>query len=113
MPMPLHLAMEDAVARLRRMSGPNLIGVDGLPCSGKTSLVDRVLSSRSGEAVSLDEFVRPKPDWPSQDHPAFPFDYIRYDDFVSAVSQLAERGSIQFFPFDWEGECTSKTPRAV
>ena len=89
-----------------------LIAVDGLPCSGKSTLAVLLGQSFGLEAIYLDDFVLPQSEWPSS-HPAFPFEYIRYDYFVQAVKTLAAAGECSYFPFDWNTETTSSIARIV
>lgn len=44
------------------------------------------------ECLRLDDLVKPEAEWRSHDQPSFPFDFIRYDEFVAAVSGLATSG---------------------
>ena len=91
--------IEAAVSRL----GPgHLIGIDGLPLSGKSTLADHLCAIFGLTSLALDDFVRPERDWPSHATPGFPFAYIRYDDFLTAVRDLAQTGSCSFHPFDWQ-----------
>ena len=41
------------------------------------------------ECIYLDEFVLPQKDWPQAIRPAFPFEYIRYQEFIRTVETLA------------------------
>jgi hypothetical protein len=49
----------------------------------------------------LDDFVLPERNWPFGIGPAFPFEYIRYDEFLDAIRALASHGTCSFRPFDW------------
>jgi uridine kinase len=89
------------LARLALPLEPPLIAIDGLPCAGKSTLVERIQAAHGFECLSLDDFVRPERDWSSRT-PAFPFDYIRYDEFTEAVGSLATKGRCSYAPFDWE-----------
>ena len=51
--------------------------------------------------MKLDEFVRPEAEWCSHDRPSFPFDYIRYDEFLSAVTRLATDGWCRYRPYEY------------
>lgn len=105
--------MDEAAARLVALRGRVLVGIDGLPCAGKSTLVDMVLAKRAAEVIYLDDFVRPEADWPSHDRPAYPFEYIRRADFVATVEDVAERQRASFHPFDWNTGGTSRTARTI
>jgi uridine kinase len=111
--MALRLTMNEAVSRLAALSGRALVGVDGLPCAGKSTLVDMVLARREAEVIYLDDFVRPEADWPSHDRPAYPFDYIRYDEFIAVVQSVADGVPAQFSPFDWTTGRISEALRTI
>ena len=111
--MVLRLTMDEAASRLAAIDGRALVGIDGLPCAGKSTLVDLVLAGRASEVIYLDDFVRPAADWPSHDRPAYPFEYIRYDEFIAVVRSLATRGPAQFHPLDWTTGHTSDAPRII
>jgi uridine kinase len=93
--------MDEAAAALAALEGRHLVGIDGLPCAGKSTLVEAVLSRHRAEVLRLDDFVRPPAEWPSRTRPAYPFEYIRYDEFVAAVQALAAARVLEFRPFDW------------
>jgi uridine kinase len=78
-----------------------LIGIDGLPCAGKTTLAYRLQEIYDFEILPVDDFLRPEADWPNR-RPGFPFPYLRYDEFLAAVTALAETGACEYAPFDWE-----------
>jgi uridine kinase len=111
--MALHLTMGEAVAQLVALEGRSIVGIDGLPCAGKTTLVDMVLAQRSAGVIYLDDFVRPEADWPSHDRPAYLFEYVRYDEFVSAVRSAAAGEAMPLYPFDWATGRQSEMPRTV
>jgi uridine kinase len=77
-----------------------LIGIDGLPCAGKNTLAFRLQEMHGFEILQVDEFLRPVADWPNR--PGFPFPYLRYDEFLQAVTELAETGACEYMPFDWQ-----------
>jgi hypothetical protein len=61
------------------------------------------MAARLGaDIVWLDDFVRPEAEWPSHDTPSWPFDYIRYDDFLGAVTALAREGRCVYRLWDWD-----------
>lgn len=84
-------------------TGPHvrLIAIDGLPVSGKSTLAERIAADIEAECIYLDDFVRPEAEWRSRARPGFPFDYIRYDEFLGAVKALARDGSCSYRLYDW------------
>ena len=94
------LTIEAAVEQIARL-GPTLVAIDGLPCSGKSTLAERLRDRLRANCLALDEFVLPERDWPRAMTPAFPFEYIRYGTFVDSVRSLATTGECRFLPFDW------------
>ena len=99
--MPDRLGMDEAAARIAALTGPVLIGIDGLPCSGKSTLADMVAQQAGFECLSLDDFVLPEAEWPSHIRPAFPFEYMRYAAFLGAIGDLATQGACVYQSFDW------------
>ena len=95
------LTMDAAVEYVTQLA-PSLIAVDGLPCSGKSTMAMRLSERLGGKCIELDEFVLPQRDWPAAIKPAFPFQYIRYAAFVEVVQVLATVGECSFRPFDWD-----------
>jgi len=95
----------------RRLSRP-LIGIDGLPCAGKTTLAFRLRESFGFEILQVDEFLLPEADWPNR-RPGFPFPYIRYNEFLQAVTDLAETGECSYAPFDWDTFAVSTRQRRI
>jgi len=104
--------LKAAVDRIAQWA-PSLVAIDGLPCSGKSTLAAMVGEKLGATCVSLDEFVLPEADWPVNISPAFPFEYIRYDAFVSAIRSLAKHGMCSFAPFDWNTRQLAATQRTV
>jgi uridine kinase len=89
-----------------------LIGIDGLPCAGKTTLAFRLREQYGFEILQVDEFLLPEADWPNR-RPGFPFPYLRYDEFLQAVISLAETGECTYAPFDWETLAVSTQLRRI
>jgi len=89
-----------------------LIAIDGLPCSGKTTLAMRLQEIHGFECLHVDEFLRPEEEWRGC-QPAFPFPYIRYEEFLQAVTDLAEQGECSYAPYDWKTLAVSTTPRRI
>jgi hypothetical protein len=69
--MPDRLTIEAAFAHLERCTRPSLIAIDGLPCSGKSTITNRLAQRLELECVHLDEFVLPENDWPPNIKPPF------------------------------------------
>jgi uridine kinase len=95
----------------RQLTRP-LIGIDGLPCAGKTTLAFRLREVYGFEILQVDEFLRAEADWPNR-RPGFPFPYLRYDEFLQAVTALAETGACEYAPFDWELMAVSPVKRRI
>jgi hypothetical protein len=87
--MPKHTTLEGIITLIESGVRPPLIAIDGLPCSGKSTIVDRLRDHIKLDCIYLDDFVLPEREWPSGIGPAFPFAYIRYDEFLDAVQTLA------------------------
>jgi hypothetical protein len=75
--------------------------------------VDRLRDHIKLDCIYLDDFVLPEREWPSGIGPAFPFAYIRYDEFLDAVQTLALGGTCSFRPFDWSTFEISADKRTV
>lgn len=103
----------DAVVEYVTQLAPSLIAIDGLPCSGKTTLAEQLQRRLDAEYLGLDEFILPEQDWVSRNRPAFPFEYIRYEEFVNAIKALATVGECSFFPFDFDSLRISHQLRTV
>src|SRR5687768_17300953 len=104
--------MEAAVDYVAQLA-PTLVAIDGLPCSGKSAMAKRLSERLSANCIELDEFVLPQRDWPAAIKPAFPFEYIRYAEFVEAVQALSTVGACSFRPFDWNSFRISPESRRV
>ncbi|MFN3634876.1 MAG: uridine kinase [Rhizobium rhizophilum] len=92
---------------------PLLVGIDGLPLAGKTTLALRLIRELGADCLWLDDLVKEEAEWSSRDQPSFPFDYIRYDAFMDSVRDLAQSRRCSFFPYDWETGRVSEEPRVV
>lgn len=90
-----------AVALIANRPETRLVGIDGLPVSGKSTLADRLETELGAQVLYLDDFVRPEAEWRGQIAPAFPFEYIRYTEFVAAVQALGRREAIHIPLYDW------------
>lgn len=92
---------------------PLSIGIDGIPLSGKTTLAHRLVEGLGADILELDDFMKPKEEWGTPCVPSFPFDYMRYTEFCSAVRSLIIGGQCEFFPFDWENGLVGDVPKVI
>jgi uridine kinase len=99
--VPPRVSVDDVLGRVARGIDPPLIAIDGLPCSGKSTLADTLETAHGLGYLGLDEFVLPEREWPSR-RPAFPFVHVRYQEFMDAVRTLAATGRCDYAPFDWD-----------
>jgi uridine kinase len=90
-----------AVGLVGARPGPLMVAVDGLPVSGKSTLADRLETELGARAVYLDDFVRPEAEWRGKVGPAFPFPYIRYEQFSQTVMTLAQGHVARYRRYDW------------
>jgi uridine kinase len=111
--MPERVSVEEVVTRVSKGVQPPLIAIDGLPCSGKGTLVDKLKERVDLDCVELDDFVLPKEHWPSHHQPTFPFQFTRYGAFLDAVKTLAATGRCSYYPFDWNTLSTSERRRDI
>jgi uridine kinase len=93
-----------AVSLVGARPGPRLVAVDGLPVSGKSTLAGRLETELGATIVYLDDFVRPEVEWRGKVGPAFPFPYIRYEQFCQTVMMLAEGRQARYQRYDWAAE---------
>lgn len=90
-----------------------LIAIDGLPCSGKTTLADRLASEFGFATMGIDDFNLPLSDWPADIQPAFPFPFVRIEAFRDSVRALKRDGMCAYYPMDWEIGFVSPEPRIL
>jgi uridine kinase len=90
-----------AVALVASRPDARLIAIDGLPVSGKSTLADRLETELGAQCLYLDDFVRPEAEWRGRIGPAFPFEYIRYAQFLAGVEALARGETIRIPLYDW------------
>jgi uridine kinase len=90
-----------AVALVASRPDGRLIAIDGLPVSGKSTLADRLETELGAQILYLDDFVRHQAEWRGRIGPAFPFEYIRYAEFLTAVQALARGEAIRVPLYDW------------
>ena len=107
------LTFNEVVALVGSRPKPLLVAIDGLPLSGKTTLALRLIKELGAECLGLDDLVRPETEWPSRDKPSFPFDFVRYDEFVDAVRSLAHNRCCSFHPYNWETGHIEDLPKVV
>lgn len=86
---------------LRARPDAQLVAIDGLPVSGKSTLAERLETELGATCVYLDDFVRPQSEWRGTARPAFPFPYIRYDEFLATVMALARGETARYRRYDW------------
>lgn len=77
------------------------IGIDGLPVSGKSTLAEALERELGAVCLYLDDFVIPEALWPRPLRPAYPFPYIRHDEFIRAAMALLVDRRCTFQPYDW------------
>jgi uridine kinase len=94
-------SLHEITARIKKFPDPCLIAIDGLPCSGKSTLAEQLKNDLGLACLYLDDFMLPRKDWPVPCPPAFPFQYMRYTQFMTAVQTLAKTGNCRFHPFEW------------
>ena len=92
----------NAVLALLRRRADWLVAIDGLPVSGKSTLAERLENELGAVTIYLDDFVRPEAEWRRLAKPGFPFPYLRYDEFVAAVTMLAHGEAARYRRYDWE-----------
>jgi uridine kinase len=107
------LTFDEVVALVASQPKPLLVAIDGLPLSGKTTLAQQVTEELGAECLGLDDFVRPEAEWSSRDKPSFPFDFVRYGEFVDAVRSLAHNRRCVFHPYNWETGRVEDLPKVV
>ena len=108
------LTVEDVVTLVRaRRPMPALLAIDGLPCSGKTTVADRLSATLGLPSLSLDDFVVPPAERPADIAPGFPFPFFRTDEIRTVVRTLAAGGVASFHPYDWDTERLSTELRRV
>ena len=107
------LTFNEVVALIASRPRPQLVAIDGLPLSGKSTLAQRLIEELGAECLGLDDLVRPEVEWPSRDTPSFPFNFVRYDEFVDAVRSLARNRCCSFHPYNWETGCIEGLPKVV
>jgi uridine kinase len=90
-----------AVALVASRPQTRLIGIDGLSVSGKSTLADRLETELGAQVLYLDDFILPEAEWRGRIGPSFPFEYVRYAEFLAAVQMLARGETICIPLYDW------------
>jgi adenylylsulfate kinase-like enzyme len=57
--MPEYTTVEEAITLMQTGVEPPIIAIDGLPCSGKSTMVDRLKDRIEFDCIYLDDFVLP------------------------------------------------------
>ena len=96
--LPFDDVADELEARIR---SARLIAIDGLPCAGKTTLAVRLATRFGLSILTFDDFYLPERAWPPDIAPAFPYPFIRVDEFRSAIAALHAAGRCDYLPFDW------------
>lgn len=91
----------------------SLIGIDGRPGSGKTTLAIKLEEALHTQSIYLDEFFIPQEQWPKDATPQFPFFYFRYQEFIDGVKSLAVGKPFTYFTYDWETNGLSTQPKVI
>lgn len=107
------VSFEEVIAMIGSMPTPLLVAIDGLPLAGKTTLALRLMRELDADCLWLDDFVKPEADWPTRDTPSFPFNYIRYGEFMAAVRDLAQVRRCSLHPYDWDTGRIADQPKVV
>jgi uridine kinase len=107
------LMFNEVVALIASQPKPVLVAIDGLPLSGKTTLAQQIIKELDAECLGLDDLVRPEVEWSSRDKPSYPFDFVRYDEFIDAVRSLAHNRRCCFHPYNWETGRIEELPKMV
>ncbi len=94
---------KDVISQLEITANrPLLIGIDGRPCSGKSTLADLLIEELHADGLFLDDFFITQSEWPTHIYPAFPFPYIRYKEFLEGVFKLAQGMVFEYQPYNWD-----------
>jgi len=96
------IGADAAIAAVAAHPAATLVAIDGLPVSGKSTLAARLETILGASVVSLDDFVRPEHEWRGRTGPAFPFPFIRYDEFLDTVGALSRGEPASYRPYDWD-----------
>ncbi len=90
-----------------------LIGIDGRPDSGKTTVAVKLEEAIRAQAIYLDEFFIPQKQWPQDAKPQFPFFYFRVQEFIDGIKALAAGKPFSYFTYDWQTNGLSAQPKVI
>jgi len=90
-----------------------LIAIDGRPCSGKTTLTEQLVEPLDAQTMYLDEFFIPPTQWANNIIPAFPFPYIRYQEFIKGIKTLAAGKAFHYYSHDWQANRLASEPTTI
>jgi uridine kinase len=108
------LTFDQAESQLRdRILAAEMIAIDGLPLSGKTTLADRLANALGLDVFGFDDFVLPRPQRPVGVEPSYPFPYFRTAEFRDAVRSLKRQGTCSYRPFNWKIGRVDREERVV
>jgi uridine kinase len=96
-----------------RIRVADLIAIDGLPCSGKTTLAERLASQFELDTLGFDDFYLPEPFWPADIAPGFPFPFFRIGEFREAVRALKTEGRCSYRCHNWDTGQISASAREL
>jgi len=96
-----------------RFERAQLIAIDGMPVSGKTTLAMRLADAFDFDILHFDDFVLPRRLRSRHMGPAYPFPYFRIDAFRQAVTDLQRDGQCTYQPFDWKTGRLSRQMRTL
>lgn len=92
---------DEVVHYLKDRPDIRLVGIDGLPVSGKSTLAERLIEVLGAEIIYFDDFILPKTDWPKPINPGFPFLYARSEEFFRTVEDVAAGRVCSYRLYDW------------
>ncbi len=107
------IGFDEAIDIAQARTGVRLVGIDGLPVAGKSTLAERMAEAIGAECIYLDDFVRPEAEWRGTAKPGFPFAYIRYDEFFATVRALARGEAVAYRTYDWAAGRLNDAERIV
>jgi uridine kinase len=108
--LPASRTGEALKARIRKAE---LIAIDGLPSSGKSTLADHLAMELGLDVLGLDDFYLPQSLWPRDIAPGIPFPFFRLEQFQQALHALKRDGRCAYFPYDWHSGRISGTAREL
>ncbi len=81
-----------------------MIAIDGLPCSGKSTLAAKLAAARGWDVLAIDDFNRPLADWRPGARAAFPFPFLRHAEFARCLRALRSERACVYHAMDWEAQ---------